>query len=34
VPTLQDIWRPEHRGEFAVDLGDAPAQAPPEIEDE
>ena len=34
VPTLQDMWRPEHRGEFAVDLGDAPAQAPPEIEDE
>ena len=35
VPVLQDMWRPEHRGEFAVDLGDAPpAQPPPELENE
>ncbi len=32
VPVLQDMWRPEHRGEFAVDLGDAPPA--PELEDE
>jgi hypothetical protein len=35
APVLQDMSRPEHRGEFAVDLGDAPAPEPPlEIEDE
>ncbi len=31
---LQDLWRDEHRGEFAVDLGDAPPEPPLEIEDE
>jgi hypothetical protein len=33
-PVLQDLWQDEHRGEFAVDLGDAPPEPPLEIEDE
>ena len=35
VPVLQELYRDEHRGEFAVDLGDAPPpEPPPEIGDE
>jgi hypothetical protein len=28
-PVLQDLWREEHRGKFAVDLGDSPPPEPP-----